>query len=129
MIQGKNTQMKKKTARELFAEVDPHLKVINGGTRKHGSVAQGLEPSPHKRGVVGSNPTRPTNNWEKAGGAFCPGCGAEVVRFQNGVCVECYNIQESVRITKLADKQRKRYAWNAIMRGELTLSQVRKGDI
>lgn len=82
--------MIKKKASEIFAEVDPHLRVIDGGVRKHGSVAQRLEPSPHKREVVGSNPARPTD-WEAAGGATCPRCGGEALWFRpgDGVCNNC----------------------------------------
>ena len=60
--------MKKLRASEIFAKVDPHLTVINGGSRK-----------------------RSKNLWAATGGAFCPKCGQEAVRFrvEDGVCWQC----------------------------------------
>ena len=60
-------------ASEIFGAVDPHLKVIDGGVRRHS--------------------TKPTNNddWEKSRGDICPRCHKEALRFRPsyGFCVEC----------------------------------------
>ncbi len=63
--------MQKKKASELFASVDPHLKVIDGGIRRKQHSKQ--------------------EDWEAAGGGICPRCKEEVVRFrpQDGVCRAC----------------------------------------
>lgn len=29
------------------------------------------------------------NDWDKAGGAFCPACSQETVRFEEGLCPSC----------------------------------------
>lgn len=62
--------MKKMRASELFHQVDPNLRVIDGGTRQHKT---------------------PLGNWEASGGAFCPKCHQEVVRFrpEDGLCRQC----------------------------------------
>lgn len=61
-----------KKASEIFHEVDPELNVIDRGMRRTG-----------RRGKV--------RQWDKAGGAFCPRCNTEAVRFRarDGVCLEC----------------------------------------
>jgi len=63
--------MKKKTASEILGAVDPHLTVIGGGRRrKHRSNQE---------------------DWKDSGGAVCPRCGEERVRFrpEDGNCREC----------------------------------------
>ncbi len=58
-----------KGAREIFAPVDPQLRIIGG--HRHRKSAE--------------------KNWEDAGGAVCPLCGEEAVRFrpEDGVCRQC----------------------------------------
>ena len=66
--------IKKKKASELFATVDPHLIVIDGGIRhKHRTNKEA---------------------WESSGGAICPRCGEETVRFrpEDGVCRQCASL-------------------------------------
>ncbi len=60
-----------KKASEIFAKVDPNLRVFNAS------------PYRHKK-----------SNWEASGGAICPKCGEEAVRFrpQDGVCRQCANL-------------------------------------
>jgi len=62
--------MQRKRASEIFASADPHLRVIDGGTY-------------HRR--------LNEADWIKAGGAICPRCGWEAVRFrpEDGVCRQC----------------------------------------
>ena len=63
--------MKRKKASEIFAAVDPHLKVIDGGTHRR-----------HKK---------KESDWEKLNGAKCPRCGQDALRFrpEDGVCIFC----------------------------------------
>ena len=63
--------MIKKKASEIFAAVDPHLKVIDGGTRRRKK--------------------KELSDWEKLDGAKCPKCGKDALRFrpEDGVCMVC----------------------------------------
>ena len=63
--------MIKKKASEIFAAVDPHLKVIDGGTRRRKK--------------------KELSDWEKLDGAKCPKCGRDALRFrpEDGVCMVC----------------------------------------
>ena len=84
--------MERKTASELFRQVDPHLTVIDGGTRHY-----------NKR-----RPQQLTNqDWEASGGAVCPRCKEEVVRFrpQDGVCRQCANL-----LNEKQDRDEKKHA-------------------
>lgn len=65
--------MKRKRASEIFGGVDPNLKVIDAFHR---------------------HPKKSLSNWEATGGAFCPRCKAEAVRFrpQDGVCRQCADL-------------------------------------
>lgn len=64
--------------------------------------------------------------WEKAAGPKCPRCGQEVYRFVGGMCVGCYNKQEGDRLEKLALRGEKRYYFQELQRGRLTLRELRK---
>jgi len=93
MMREKNT----KTASEIFAGVDPHLKVIN-------------------RRRISKKLSR--KNWEDCGGAVCPRCKQEAVRFrpQDGVCWQCagkLNEKESKEEAKQAAWLRHVKAHNA----------------
>lgn len=65
--------MRQKTAAEIFREVDPNLKVIPGGIR-HRTRKSSLT----------------SNDWDRAGGLFCPGCGHETLRLIDNRCPTCY---------------------------------------
>lgn len=68
-------------------------------------------------------------DWEAAGGALCPRCHQEVVRFRDGVCLPCAESAEAVRVERIARRQNKQYVWRAIMDGHMTLSQAKKGKV
>ena len=77
-----------KKASEIFHSVDPALNVIDRGKRKLRK-----------------------KDWERAGGAVCPRCNQEAMRFrpQDGVCIPCaqeLNLKQD-RDDKKRDKQRK----------------------
>lgn len=63
--------------------MDPRLTVINGGTHK-----------------------RFKKNWEATGGAICPRCGQEAVRFRpgDGVCWQCARAQDEKHFTDEAKR-------------------------
>lgn len=100
--------MRRKKASEIFAAVDPHLKVIDGGRRR-------------------KRKKRELTEWEKAGGVFCPACREETVRILRGVCPSCFKKLDAERIEKLAVQSKKRYYWGELQAGRITLSQMKKG--
>lgn len=82
-----------KRASEIFGPVDPHLTVISGRRYRQG-------------------------NWEASGGAVCPRCHSEVVRFrpEDGVCRQCGNVLNEKEFSdkiKQAKFQKFRKAHNA----------------
>ena len=81
------TKMKK--ASEIFHPVDPDLNVIDRGQRRTGRKGKGQD-------------------WERTGGALCPRCGQEAVRFrlQDGVCLQCVQVLNEKQNTD--DKKRAR---------------------
>ena len=81
----KKTRLKK--ASEIFHPVDPNLHVIDRGTHR----------KPRKK------------NWGDAGGAFCPRCNQEAVRFRprDGVCFNCVRDEEEKKDRDF-DKRKKR---------------------
>lgn len=68
--------MKRKRASEIFGEVDPNLKVIDGGSRRR--RAKRLSPEGQAE-------------WERLSGAKCPRCGQDALLFrpEDGVCIFC----------------------------------------
>lgn len=77
--------MRRKKASEIFGEVDPHLNVIDGGIGHHRPKQQ---------------------EWEASGGARCPRCHQEAVRFrvQDGVCRQC---ADELNDKKFSDEQKR----------------------
>jgi uncharacterized Zn finger protein (UPF0148 family) len=69
-------KMKRKRASEIFAAVDPNLKVIDGGSRRR-----------RRRKLSAQSML----DWQKLGGTKCPRCGQDALRFrpQDGVCIVC----------------------------------------
>lgn len=59
--------MKMKKASEIFGEVDSNLRVIDRRTGRRGKG----------------------KDWKRTGGALCPRCNLEAVRFIRGVCIPC----------------------------------------
>jgi len=64
--------MQRKRASEIFGSVDPELNVIDRGRRRTGQKGK-------------------AQDWKQSGGALCPRCGQEAVRFRprDGVCLQC----------------------------------------
>ena len=67
---------KRKKASEIFGAVDPHLKVIDGGS--------------HRRHIKRLS-AKGQADWDKLSGAKCPSCGQDALRFrpEDGVCNFC----------------------------------------
>jgi len=63
----------------VLKEVDPNLNIISGNHRKH------------KARMDNGHIPMFVDEWNKAGGAICPRCKQEAVRFrpQDGVCIKC----------------------------------------
>lgn len=88
-----------KRASEIFGAVDPHLRVIDGGHRRH-----------HKPLIGG--------DWERAncvadplwGDSLpaCPVCGNGTIRFLNGLCPECDNKRQMDNAHIMERKARER---------------------
>ncbi len=82
-------RLRQKRASEIFHPVDPGLKVIDGGSRRTGRKGK-------------------AQDWKKTGGAICPRCNQEAVRFRprDGVCVECVRALDEEQVQN--DKKRAR---------------------
>lgn len=98
-----------KKASEIFAEVDPHLKVIDGGIHRN------------KR----KHRVSTTDNWEDASGLRCPSCGEEVVQLVDSKCPWCYRKEEAERLAKYERKSEKRYYVYQLNHGRMTLTQMK----
>ena len=103
--------MKRKRISEILHQVDPELKVVDGGVRHRG-----------KRPMT-------FDDWRKTGGIYCPKCGREVVRLINGVCPWCYRNIEKKRIDEQEDKAMKRYYRSKLRDGTISLAQMRDGRL
>lgn len=64
--------MPRESLRQVLKKVDPDLKVIPGGTRRH------------------RYPQNSQENWVKAIGVFCSNCGHEVFQSRDGLCMNCW---------------------------------------
>ena len=102
--------VKRKRASEIFGEVDPHLTVIDGGTRRR-----------HH-----SKPLNQTN-WDRAKGVICPGCGRETLQVINGLCPQCTNAEEAERVEEQENNTMRRYYSRRITEGTLDLHRMKEG--
>ncbi len=105
--------MIKKRASEIFAEVDPHLKVISGGANRRRHGKSHLNDS----------------DWDRAGGQHCPQCKAEIVRLVSGLCPQCHQEAEAERARKLEDRTERRYYSDQMRKGTISLAQMREGRL
>jgi hypothetical protein len=88
--------LKRKKASEIFAQVDPELKVIDGGRRKSSIKSPKVALSSD------------ADDWEKLEGAKCPECGQDRLRFRPylGVCEFCAQTMDE-KAEKEAEKRAK----------------------
>jgi hypothetical protein len=103
---------KRKRASEIFGAVDPHLTVIDGGTRHR-----------HR-----SKPLTEMD-WDSAEGVICKICGQESFRLKGGVCIHCLEKKELQDIDELGRKQTKRYLIRALQTGQITVSDAKAGRL
>lgn len=68
-------------------------------------------------------------DWDNAGGARCSKCDCETVRLLDGLCPQCQYEVENGRVERLERKKMKRYYTDKLRRGEITLAQMRRGDL
>lgn len=101
--------MEKKRASEIFHLVDPHLRVIDGGTHRKRRLTK--------------------VDWDNTGGVTCPSCGQEALRMIDGICFQCYRNKMAEEEEKLGRKREKRYLVNLFNRGKITLRQMREGRL
>lgn len=101
--------MRRKKASEIFAKVDPHLKVVNGGTHYHRKLKE--------------------EDWEKGGGVYCSGCHRETMQLIEGLCPQCRRDAEAERAEKLGDKRERRYYKDQLRKGTISLHQMREGRL
>lgn len=102
--------VKRKRASEIFAEVDPNLKVIDGGTRRRHS----------------STPLT-KREWDKAKGVTCQGCGRETLQSINGLCPQCANSKEAERVEEQEKNSMRRYYSRKLSEGTLDLHRMKEG--
>jgi hypothetical protein len=101
-----------KRASEIFGEVDPHLTVIDGGTR-HRHLSKPLTQ----------------RDWDSAEGVICKICGQESFRLKGGVCIHCIERKELQDIEEMGRKQTKRYLIRALQTGQITVSDAKAGRL
>lgn len=102
--------VKKKRASEIFGAVDPHLTVIDGGTRRR-----------HRSKPL----TR--NDWERARGVTCQVCGRETLQSINGLCPQCANAKEAERLEQQENNTMRRYYSRKLREGTLDLHRMKEG--
>jgi hypothetical protein len=105
--------MIKKRASQIFGEVDPKLKVVNGNVRRN---------SP-------KSPVMTEGDWDKAGGMFCSQCKREVVRLINGVCPQCNGDNEKRLAEKIEDRSERKYYQDQLRKGTIKISDMRAGRL
>ena len=101
--------MKKKRASELFHQVDPHLRVIDGGTHRKRRLTK--------------------VDWNKAGGVVCPNCGQETLRIVDGVCLQCYRDGVAEREGVREDEAERHYYKEQLKKGTISLAQMKEGRL
>lgn len=67
--------------------------------------------------------------WDNACGVYCPRCHHETMRVLDGLCSQCQSRVEEERVEKLERRKMKRYYTDKLRRGEITLSQMRRGEL
>lgn len=108
--------MIKRRASEVFREVDPDLKIINGG----------IQRTTHPRR---KKPVMTEADWDAAGGLECPNCHNETVQLLDGLCPSCYRDRESQQAEKLEDRAERRYYTDQLRKGTIRLSDMKAGRL
>ena len=104
--------MKRKRASEIFAAVDPNLKVIDGGTRcrRHRKLS-----------------ARAMLDWQKLGGTKCPRCGGETQRLIEGKCPQCYRAMVGIQEAGVEDRAERRHVQRLFREGRVSVRDLGEG--
>jgi hypothetical protein len=97
--------MIKKKASQIFGEVDPHLKVIDAGTRRRGPGKGTVKLSEFTISPQGpyQSPPLTEEQWDAAQGVKCPICGSETLRLypygfsgKRQACKDCIDRRQRI---------------------------------
>ncbi len=91
--------MKPMKARELFAPVDPHLTVIDGGVHRRKGKRDEQEQE-DSEASPGHSWAITEADWLAAGGTLCPRCEEETVKLrpQDKLCPRCAELADEKTI-------------------------------
>jgi len=64
--------------RRRLKEVDPNLKIVPGGRRRHYKTSK--------------------SDWDRAAGVNCSRCGREVYQSREGLCLPCWEKEHDIEI-------------------------------
>jgi len=101
--------MRRKRASELFHQVDPNLRVIDGGVHRH------------KRST--------SKDWDKTNGVICSNCGQGTLRMIDGICIQCHRAKVAEREKRKEDRAERRYYKEQLRKGIISLAQMREGRL
>lgn len=105
--------MIRKRASELFHQVDPSLKVIDGGTHHHRRRQRRLTKE----------------DWDETAGVICPDCKQETFRLIDGVCLQCHNEKVAKQEGEEEERSERRYYSRRLREGTISLSQMKEGRL
>lgn len=69
------------------------------------------------------------NDWDRAGGLFCPQCNQETVRLINGVCPTCAKVNSEKASENIEEKSTRNYIKYRLREGTLSLPALRSGQL
>jgi hypothetical protein len=95
------------SVRRRLKAVDPNLKIIPGGRRRHMT----------KR------------DWDRAGGITCASCGRETVNILGGLCPCCHREVIAKREQQQEYKAERRYFQRRLTEGTISLTQLKEGRL
>ena len=68
-------------------------------------------------------------DWEKAEGCLCTGCGQETMRIVDQLCPSCWQEKRSKDEERGAKKAEKRYYMKGLREGTISLADLREGRL
>jgi len=100
---------KRKRISEILHQVDPNLKVVEGGVRRRTKRSMAI------------------SDWEKVGGVFCSRCNSETLRLIDGLCPQCQHALEMRKEEEEGKQREKRALIMAFNQGRINLRQLKEG--
>ena len=76
--------MPRKRISEVLHSVDPHLTVVEGGRRHKQQETPAGEKYYYRPSAMSEA------DWNQAAGVTCSGCGQEVFKSRDGLCMQCW---------------------------------------